>query len=324
MAYSREEFVNLARACIGENEADGSFKDIIDRYNLYSPLPRGIKMQYNWEWCACFYSYLAIELGYTDIVPIEISCYYMVELAKEMGIWVEDDGYVPSPGDAILYDWQDDGYDDDTGTPDHIGCVEFVKDGYITVIEGNYGEAVKRRTISINGRFIRGFITPQFDDEYVSDPPQVSGKDVDEIAHEVIAGMWGNGQDRVENLINAGYDPNVVQHAVNDILNEDAGLISDFTDNDQNQPSSEKISATTYAEWFNEQVAGVYYTTTDLYCRNGAGTNQKALCIIPKDTLVRNYGFYSVVNGKKWLLIQVILDGVTYEGFSSILYLNRK
>lgn len=324
MAYSRENFVNLARLCLGMNEVDGSFKDIIDTYNSYSPLPRGVKMQYNWEWCACFYSYLAIELGYTDIIPVEISCYYMIELAKEMGIWVEDDAYVPSPGDAILYDWSDNGYDDDTNAPDHIGCVEFVKDGYITVIEGNYGEAVKRRTIAINGKFIRGFITPAFDEEYVSDPDLIGGKDVDTIAHEVIAGMWGNGDNRVINLETAGYDYKEIQARVNDILNGDVGEASDVVDSDEDQPSSSKVVATTYADYFNEQVAGVYYTTTDLYCRNGAGTNQKALCVIPKDTVVRNYGYYSVVNGKKWLLIQVILDGVTYEGFSSISYLNRK
>lgn len=278
-------------------------------------------MQYNWEWCACFYSALAIDLGYTDIIPIEISCYYMIEKAKEMGIWIEDDAYVPSPGDAILYDWGDNGYDDDTGVPDHVGCVEFVKDGYITVIEGNYSETVKRRTIAINGKFIRGFIAPEFTEEFVEDPVQIGGQDVDTVAHEVIAGMWGNGIERVANLDAAGYDYSAVQARVNEILNGDAVV---GKDNDQEQPSSKLVAATTYADYFNEQVAGVYVTTTDLYCRNGAGTNQKALCVIPKDTELRCYGFYSVVDGKKWLLHHVVLDGTTYEGFSSSLYLNRK
>lgn len=321
MSYSRNDFVELARSFIGYSEADGSFKDIIDIYNSYSPLPRNVKMQYNWEWCACFYSALAIELGYTDIIPIEISCYYMIEKAKEMGIWIEDDAYVPSPGDAILYDWGDTGYDDDTGVPDHIGCVEFVKDGYITVIEGNYSEAVKRRTIAINGRFIRGFITPEFNEEFVEDPNLISGLEIEQVAHEVIAGFWGNGAERVANLEAAGYNYCDVQAKVNYILNSEAVTAED---NDQNQPSSKLVSATTYADYFNEQVAGVYRTVTDLYCRNGAGTNQKALCVIPKDTDVRNYGFYSVVDGKKWLFLHVVLDGVTYEGFSSSLYLSRK
>lgn len=40
-------------------------------------------------------------------------------------------------------------------------------------------------------------------------------KTVDEIAAEVIAGKWGNGQTRVNRLKAAGYDPEKVQDAVN-------------------------------------------------------------------------------------------------------------
>lgn len=43
-------------------------------------------------------------------------------------------------------------------------------------------------------------------------------KSVDEIAREVIAGNWGNGQDRVNRLTAAGYDAAEVQKAVNRII----------------------------------------------------------------------------------------------------------
>lgn len=43
-------------------------------------------------------------------------------------------------------------------------------------------------------------------------------KYVDEIAREVIAGKWGNGQDRVNRLKAAGYDPAAVQARVNALL----------------------------------------------------------------------------------------------------------
>ncbi len=43
-------------------------------------------------------------------------------------------------------------------------------------------------------------------------------KSVDEIAQEVIAGKWGNGQDRFNKLAAAGYDGNAVQNRVNEIL----------------------------------------------------------------------------------------------------------
>lgn len=44
-------------------------------------------------------------------------------------------------------------------------------------------------------------------------------KSVKEIAQEVIAGLWGNGDDRKRRLTEAGYDYNVIQQAVNDLLN---------------------------------------------------------------------------------------------------------
>lgn len=43
-------------------------------------------------------------------------------------------------------------------------------------------------------------------------------KSVDEIAREVIQGKWGNGADRKNRLTNAGYDYNVVQRRVNELM----------------------------------------------------------------------------------------------------------
>ena len=45
-------------------------------------------------------------------------------------------------------------------------------------------------------------------------------KTVDELAQEVIAGKWGNGDERKEKLTQAGYDYNVVQSKVNEILSQ--------------------------------------------------------------------------------------------------------
>lgn len=44
-------------------------------------------------------------------------------------------------------------------------------------------------------------------------------KPVDAVAREVIAGQWGNGEDRKVRLTQAGYNYNVVQARVNEILN---------------------------------------------------------------------------------------------------------
>ena len=46
-----------------------------------------------------------------------------------------------------------------------------------------------------------------------------SGKSVDEVAQEVLQGLWGNGQERYNSLESAGYDAQAVQNRVNDLLN---------------------------------------------------------------------------------------------------------
>jgi hypothetical protein len=85
-----------------------------------------------------------------------------------MGIWIENENRVPNPGEIIFYDWDDSSSystKDNTGSPEHVGLVEKVSGGYITVIEGNYSNSVKRRTIAVNGRYIRGYGVPKYDTE---------------------------------------------------------------------------------------------------------------------------------------------------------------
>lgn len=51
-----------------------------------------------------------------------------------------------------------------------------------------------------------------------SEPRPTPTKSIDEVAQEVIAGQWGNGDDRKNRLTAAGYDYNAVQNRVNEIL----------------------------------------------------------------------------------------------------------
>ena len=214
--YSRQKVVDLALSWVGKNEKDGSYKEIIDIYNNFAgPFPRGVHMQYGWSWCACTWSALAVSLGYTEVMPIEISCGELIKRAKEMGVWIEDDSYRPLPGDGILYDWQDSGIGDNQGWPDHIGTVVSTTDREITVVEGNKSDAVGVRTIPINGKFIRGFIAPKFMDEETIAPIVRS---VEEVANEVLSGLWGNGTARKDALTVAGYDYEEVQKKVNEIV----------------------------------------------------------------------------------------------------------
>lgn len=222
---SRQAMVAKMRSWIGKNEADGSFREIIDIYNSHTPRARGYKLQYSDEWCAGTVSAAAIATGNTNAVPLEVSCHYMIEGAKAKGIWVENDSYVPQGGDIILYDWQDSGIGDNTGNPDHVGVVEYTSGGIIHVIEGNNGEKVARRELSVNGRYIRGFIVPKYSNNTASggsSTPTVSGT-INELARRVIAGEFGSGDAR-KNALGDKYT--AVQERVNEILNGTASTPS--------------------------------------------------------------------------------------------------
>ena len=160
---SAEKVVQQAQSWLGYNEADGSHKQIIDVYNSHRPLARGYTVTYTDAWCATFVSAVSIKLGYTDIMPTECGCPKMIALYQNLGAWVEDDSRTPNPGDIIFYDWQDSGNGDNTGNPDHVGIVEKVENGIITVIEGNYSNSVKRRQLEVNGKNIRGYGVPKYD-----------------------------------------------------------------------------------------------------------------------------------------------------------------
>ena len=96
-------------------------------------------------------------------MPTECGCPKMIDLYKKLGTWIERDDYVPSPGDVIFYDWDDSGKGENTGEPEHVGIVEKVNGSLITIIEGNYKNAVGRRVLAVNGRYIRGFGVPKFE-----------------------------------------------------------------------------------------------------------------------------------------------------------------
>ena len=214
MGKYANKVVEQAASWVGKKEKDGSFKVIIDTYNAYRPLPRGYAVKYTDEWCATFVSAVAIKLGYTSIIPPECSCPQMILLFQKLGAFVEDENRTPNVGDIIFYDWNDNGVGDNKGSADHVGIVEKIANGVITVIEGNKNEAVERRTIQVNGKYIRGYGVPKYD-------PVVTKKSTDVLAAEIINGKWGNGTDRVNKLKSAGYTDAEIKSAqakVNELL----------------------------------------------------------------------------------------------------------
>ena len=84
------------------------------------------------------------------------------------------------------------------------------------------------------------------------------------------------------------------------------------------------VKATGIAKSFNKSVAGKYtVTATSLNVRDAAGVGNKVLVAIPKGTVVQNYGYYTVVDGVKWLYVQFTYKRVTYTGFCSSAYLKK-
>lgn len=83
-----------------------------------------------------------------------------------------------------------------------------------------------------------------------ADPAPTPTKSIDEIAKEVIDGKWGNGDERVKRLREAGYDPEAVQKRVNELLSKETWV-------DKANAWAKKIAADNtyhYVKWKSKDV----------------------------------------------------------------------
>ena len=164
-----QNLIEQMRSYIGAVQGDEKHHHIVDTYNAHSPLARGYKVLYTDPWCATTVSAAAIETGMTDIIPTECSCTRQINLFRKLGRYVEDDDYVPSPGDLIYYNWKAKTAPEDEAN--HVGMVETSANGKIVVIEGNYGNShdCRRRTVPVGWKYIHGFAIPAFDKPTAND-----------------------------------------------------------------------------------------------------------------------------------------------------------
>lgn len=166
-SVARAKIVAKAVDDIGIRQGSKAHKKLIDTFNTVKP--DGAPMTYTAPWCDAYVSALAIETfgkeAAKEYFPLSYNCNTTIAKAKKMGIWKEADSYKPEPADLILYDWDDSGRGENKNSADHIGIVRYVTSDSIHVIEGNKGvtEQVGERIIHINGRYIRGFVTPKYD-----------------------------------------------------------------------------------------------------------------------------------------------------------------
>ena len=140
-----------AQSWVGCKESNGSHKKIIDIYNGYNPASG--KIGYRTPWCAAFVSAVAIKTGNTAVIPVHSYCPSMLNLFAEK---TYNKKYTPNGGDVIFFDWNH------NKVPDHVGMVEKTSGDNVTTIEGNYSDAVKRRTFKKGYSLLLAYGLPNY------------------------------------------------------------------------------------------------------------------------------------------------------------------
>ena len=167
----------------------------------------------SYPWCAAFISWLFKD---TNLCKRSASCLDILNWFEKRGQLVK----TPKPGDLIFFK-----YNTNNRRTNHIGIVERVEGKVIYTIEGNTsltsndnGGMVLRRKRVTN---IVAYARPKYDtekEEPVFVKPNKVMKDNTTIAKEVIAGKWGNGEDRKKRLTQAGYNYEDIRKLVNKLL----------------------------------------------------------------------------------------------------------
>lgn len=199
--------ITHAKRYVETTQGDARHKDIIDKYNAVKPLPVGYKMKYTDDWCAAFVTVIGDLSGASAYIGRECGVQRFAQMFKKQGIWLGN--VKPQAGDLVVFDWRRDGW------ADHIGIVEKLVGNEVTVIEGNTQKRVAYRTYYYNDWRIAGYARPKYPSGKTNPQKRLSN---DDLAREVIAGKWGNGDARKTRLTQAGYDPAAVQKNVNRLI----------------------------------------------------------------------------------------------------------
>ena len=119
----RQKVADKMTSWVGATKGSAKHAEILKIYNDHRPLARRYKMKVNDAYCAATVSAAWIACGLAPYAGTECGVEKFARLAQDKGIWVENDAHVPKLGDAVVYDWQDNGVGDCTGAGDHIGIV---------------------------------------------------------------------------------------------------------------------------------------------------------------------------------------------------------
>ncbi len=161
-------------------------------------------------------------------------------------------------------------------------------------------------------------------------------KSNEELAKEVIAGKWGNGDERKKKLTEAGYNYDAVQAIVNELVapkkksndeiakeviegkwgngedrknrltkaGYDYNAVQTIVNNLVSKPADSKVAP---AMSRDDRLAGTYTVNVDalnMRFKPNVMTANNVIRVLRRGEKVQNYGFYSSFGGSKWLLIQ--------------------
>ena len=217
MGVTAENILNVARKYLGVRKGTANHQTLINAYNKVQPRPLGYAVTYQDDWCDAFVTAVADEAGASSLMGRECGVERHKNIFKQKGIWhqLKSNGntYIPQPGDVVIFQWNN----QRTAWAHHIGYVESVSGSHITTIEGNTTingvSQVARRTYHQYAGCIQGYARPSYGTGQVR-----KGLSHEVVAEEVRQGKWGNGEERVKRLSEAGYDPKKVQDEVNKLL----------------------------------------------------------------------------------------------------------
>jgi hypothetical protein len=121
------------------------------------------------EWCACFVSWCADQVGYisAEKIPKFSACTDGINWFKEHNIWYDrNENFYPASGDIIFFDWKDKNTGEQDGISDHVGIVKSMDMDSMRVItiEGNSNDECKENSYSFTDVQILGYGTPRFID----------------------------------------------------------------------------------------------------------------------------------------------------------------
>lgn len=85
------------------------------------------------------------------------------------------------------------------------------------VLEGKWGNGADRKAMLTKAGYNYNKVQAAVN-KLVKASQMSADNVINAVAHEVIAGKWGNGQERVDRLKVAGYDPEIIQARVNTLL----------------------------------------------------------------------------------------------------------